>query len=66
MMVVVADTSPLNYLVLIDGVDVLHQLYDRFCVPDAVIAELRSCDAPPRVQQWAASLPAWVEVYRSG
>jgi predicted nucleic acid-binding protein len=62
MMAVVADTSPLNYLVLIEAVDILPQLYERICVPEAVIAELRSSDAPLPVQQWAAVLPAWVEV----
>ena len=34
-MVVVADTSPLNYLVLLEAVDVLRQLYKRLCVPAA-------------------------------
>lgn len=62
-MVTVADTSPLNYLVLIEAVEVLHQLYERICVPEAVIEELRSADAPVLVQQWAASLPAWVDVH---
>ena len=59
MTVVVADTSPLNYLVLIEAIEVLPQLYERICVPEAVIAELRSSDAPLPVQQWAAVLPAW-------
>ena len=62
-MVVVADTSPLNYLVLLDAVEILHQLYKRLCVSEAVINELLSCDAPLQVQTWAASLPVWVEVH---
>ena len=62
-MVTVADTSPLNYLVLIEAVEVLRQLYERICVPEAVIEELRSADAPVLVQKWAASLPAWVDVH---
>jgi len=62
MTAVVADTSPLNYLVLIEAVEILQQLYGRISVPQAVIAELRSSDAPLPVRQWAAALPAWIEV----
>ena len=62
-MVVVADTSPLNYLVLLEAVEIPHQLYERLCIPEAVINELRSSNAPLQVQTWAASLPAWVEVH---
>jgi hypothetical protein len=40
MRVVVADTSPLNYLVLIDSVDILPQLFGRVIVPVEVVAEL--------------------------
>ena len=32
-MIVVADTGPLNYLVLIEAVDVLHPLYTNVVVP---------------------------------
>ena len=32
-MIVVADTSPLNYLVLIGAVDILEPLYTRVVVP---------------------------------
>jgi len=32
-MTVVADTSPLNYLVLIDAIDVLPQLFGRVLTP---------------------------------
>jgi predicted nucleic acid-binding protein len=61
-MLTVSDTSPLNYLVQIDAAEVLHQLYDRICVPEAVIEELRCAEAPVVVQGWAASPPAWLDV----
>ncbi len=38
MTVVVADSSPLNYLTLIGSVDVLHRLYVAVVVPRQVIA----------------------------
>ena len=61
MTVVVADTSPLNYLILIDAVDVLPQLYGSVVVPRQVIAELTAAEAPGRVRTWASVLPAWID-----
>ncbi len=40
MSVVVADTSPINYLVLIDCIDVLRQLYGTVLIPFEVLSEL--------------------------
>ena len=40
-MIVVADTGPLNYLVLIEAVNVLHPLYTNVVVPKTVADELR-------------------------
>ena len=40
MTVVVADSSPLNYLTLIGSVDVLRGLYGTVVVPQQVITEL--------------------------
>jgi predicted nucleic acid-binding protein len=65
-MVVIADTSPLNYLVLIEAVEVLLRLYGRVVIPQPVLAELQHPDAPQRVKEWAALLLTWVEVVASG
>ena len=62
MRLIVADTSPLVYLVLIDHVDILPQLFETILVPDAVHAELLNPLAPALIQNWAAALPSWVEV----
>jgi predicted nucleic acid-binding protein len=62
MTVVVADSSPLNYLTLIGVVDVLHRLYGRVVVPDEVVAELIESAAPQEVRQWASNLPDWIDV----
>jgi len=40
-MLVVADTSPLNYLILIDLIDLLPRLYGEIAVPQAVMHELQ-------------------------
>ncbi|HEX8142882.1 MAG TPA: DUF3368 domain-containing protein [Pyrinomonadaceae bacterium] len=61
-MIVVSDTSPLNYLVLIGQVGVLEKLYERVLIPQAVWSELQSVGAPVQVQEWMANLPGWVEI----
>jgi predicted nucleic acid-binding protein len=61
-MIVIADTGPLNYLVLIGSVEVLKPLYTRVIVPEAVVKELRVAGAPAAVRTWIARPPAWLEV----
>ncbi len=62
MTVVVADTSPLNYLVLIGQIDVLCRLYGRVVVPSEVLAELSYRSTPRVVLEWIHSRPEWLEV----
>jgi predicted nucleic acid-binding protein len=64
MTVVVSDTSPLNYLVMIGEVAILHRLYDRVLVPAEVLAELQDSGAPSEVLQWVRAQPDWLEVRR--
>ncbi|MGF1491114.1 MAG: hypothetical protein ACFBSC_01395 [Microcoleaceae cyanobacterium] len=45
-MIVVADTSPICYLVLIDQIGLLPRLYDQITIPDVVLRELQSPNAP--------------------
>lgn len=61
-MAVVSDTSPLCYLVLIDLIDLLPELYNMVIIPHAVLYELSVPQAPERVQAWIAQPPAWLEV----
>lgn len=61
-MVVVADTSPVNYLVLIAQIDILPRLYTRILIPPAVLAELNHPLAPTPVREWARNAPTWLEV----
>ena len=56
-MVVVADTSPINYLVLIAQIDLLARLYTRILIPPAVLAELKHALAPKPVRDWADHAP---------
>jgi predicted nucleic acid-binding protein len=61
-MIVVADTSPLNYLVLIDEIDLLPALFGQVIVPQAVFQELQHPRTSRKVREWAAHLPAWLEL----
>jgi predicted nucleic acid-binding protein len=61
-MVVIADTSPLNYLILIGHADVLPELYGEVVIPQAVLRELQHPNAPRSVGRWVASSPAWLRV----
>jgi len=62
MTVVIADSSPPNYLTLIGSVDVLHRLYGTVIVPQQVITELTDPGAPHEVRVWALHLPDWIDV----
>jgi predicted nucleic acid-binding protein len=62
MRLVVADTGPLNYLVLTGDVELLPKLFGRVLAPQAVCDELANRDAPAAVRAWAAHKPAWLEV----
>ncbi len=61
-MIVVSDTSPLNYLVLIRQEHVLPTLFGRVIAPPAVITELCRLKAPTEVRTWASAPPGWLEV----
>lgn len=59
---VVADTSPLNYLILINQNHLLPELYGPIIIPASVLDELRVPETPEPVRTWANSLPDWIEV----
>jgi predicted nucleic acid-binding protein len=62
MTVVVADTSPLNYLLLVGEIAILPSLYGQVFLPPEVLAELSDADAPPQVLKWIQQQPAWLQV----
>jgi predicted nucleic acid-binding protein len=61
-MIVVADTSPLNYLIQIDCDALFPQLYERIVVPGGVMQELAHIAAPAAVRAWLMRVPGWIEV----
>ncbi len=61
-MIVVADTSPINYLLLIQEIDILPKMYGRVVIPRAVHEELLRPVAPEIVRAWISGAPAWLEI----
>jgi predicted nucleic acid-binding protein len=60
--IVVADTSPLRYLILIEHEYILPALYGRVLVPPAVMAELAREQTPDIVRQRLSDRPEWLIV----
>jgi len=60
--VVIADTSPLNYLILIGEVELLPHLFGEILVPDVVASELGDPEAPRLVRSWASYPPSWLGI----
>ncbi len=61
-MIVIADTSPLHYLILLEHAEVLQHLYGRVIIPDAVVRELQAQRTPGVVRQWITNPPEWLQV----
>lgn len=59
---VVADTGPLHYLVLIGQVGVLDRLFGAVAVPATVAGELRHPNAPDAVRAWISCPPPWLSI----
>lgn len=61
-MIVIADTSPINYLVRSEYVWILHELFGELLIPRAVLIELRHRHAPAEVKDFAEHIPPWIRV----
>lgn len=61
-MLVVADSSPLHYLLLIHHADLLQTLYGSVTIPTAVAAELSHANAPQLVRDFIGNPPEWLTI----
>ncbi len=59
---VVADTSPICYLILIGRVELLFAVFGAVTLPQQVHRGLLRGESPEEVRLWAVSLPRWVTV----
>lgn len=63
MQLVIADTSPINYLILIEYIDILPALFEKVILPSVVRDELTV--ASPSVRLWITDPPPWLEVRKT-
>ena len=61
-MIVVADSGPLHYLILLNQTELLHRIYRQVIVPEAVLRELTLASAPQPVKDWFARCPSWLQI----
>jgi predicted nucleic acid-binding protein len=61
-MIVVADSGPLHYLILLEHIELLRRFYGQVLVPEPVANELSAAGAPAVVREWITESPTWVDV----
>lgn len=61
-MIVVSDISPICYLILIDEIEILHQLYGQVMILNIVQQELSHWRSPEPVKTWIKNPPEWLIV----
>jgi predicted nucleic acid-binding protein len=61
-MVVVADSSPLRYLIVLGEQNLLPELLGEVWIPSAVLEELSAPATPAGVRAFLHSLPGWLKV----
>ncbi|HEX3553011.1 MAG TPA: DUF3368 domain-containing protein [Thermoanaerobaculia bacterium] len=61
-MIVVADSGPLHYLILLEQTELLSRFYGQVIVPEAVLWELTASKAPQPVKDWISRPPSWFRV----
>jgi len=58
--IVIADTGPLHYLLLIGQADLLPQLFEAVYIPVTVRCELSNDATPKVVREWIMAPPSWL------
>lgn len=61
-MIVVSDTTPLHYLILIDEVDLLPRLLGEIVIPQIVFSELQADKTPKKIKRYLEIEPNWLSV----
>jgi predicted nucleic acid-binding protein len=59
-MIIISDTSPLCYLILINCIDTLPKLYGQVIIPEIVYQELMAEGSPEIVKNWCKNIPEWL------
>ena len=61
-MIVVSDTTPLRYLMLLGRIELLTRLFGDVHCPDVVLRECGHQQAPAALREWSTSVPRWIVV----
>lgn len=61
-MIVVSDTTPLHYLILIDEVSLLPRILGEIVIPVTVHRELQAEKTPRTVKEFMADPPSWLTI----
>jgi predicted nucleic acid-binding protein len=61
-MIVIADSGPLRYLIVIEHIHLLPMLYGRILFPPGVASELTQAATPEPVRIWLNHLPEWAAI----
>lgn len=64
-MIVVSDTTPLHYLILIDEIDLLPEFLGEIIIPMTVYQELQAYKTPEKIKRYLELKPAWLSIRRS-
>lgn len=59
---VISDTTPLRYLVLIGSAHLLPALYGEVLIPETVASELNQLQTPEPVRSWMEHPPEWLQI----
>lgn len=65
-MIVVSNTTPIHYLILIGEIGVLKDLFGQVVIPQAAFDEMQHEKTPEEVKAWLAAPPAWLEIKQAG
>ncbi len=65
-MIVVSDTGPIRYLVVVGAVEILPKLFKEVICPEGVWAECISPSAPEAVRDFAKQPPNWLMIMKTG
>jgi predicted nucleic acid-binding protein len=61
-MIVVSDTTPLHYLILIDEVDLLPRVLGEIVIPHVVYQELQADKTPSKIKNYLRNSPDWLSI----
>lgn len=61
-MILISNATPLRYLIEIETVHILKELFGTIIIPQAVSVELQHKNTPRKVKEWIQTPPEWLEI----